>query len=151
MSWVYQDFENYRVRNISTGLMYVIYNPVDVEGIISSICLIYPSYLWWSDIHYCCHDVFPYGNYCDGYFCNSIGYYLNWDMSVSSIVNCVSIGKINVAWPKPMITISQHAIFVEFPLLFVRVWKYLISLSLSVSSTMSTKWISSLIWIFLVE
>ena len=46
MSWVYQDFENYRVRNISTGLMYVIYNPVDVEGILSSICLIYP---WFYD------------------------------------------------------------------------------------------------------
>ena len=33
--------KNYHVHNISTGLMYVIYNPIDVEGILSSICLIY--------------------------------------------------------------------------------------------------------------
>ena len=74
--------KNYHVHNISTGLMYVIYNPIDVEGILSSICLIYPWFLWWMDIHYRCHYVFPHGNLCDGYFCNSIGYYLNWDIRV---------------------------------------------------------------------
>jgi len=52
-----------------------------------------------------------------------------------------------MARPKPIITVSHNAICVKFPLLFVRVWKYLISLSTSVSGTMSTKWIPSLIWI----
>ena len=124
MSWVYQDSENYHVRNISTGLMYVIYNPVDIEGILSSICLIYPWYLWWIDIHYCCHYVFPNENHCDGYFLTqwvraNLGY-----RSISLIDNLVSIGKFNVIWSKPMITISQHAICVKFPLLLLRVWKY---------------------------
>jgi len=44
--------------------------------------------------------------------------------SISLIDNLVSIGKFNVIWSKPMITISQHAICVKFPLLLLRVWKY---------------------------
>ena len=43
---------------------------------------------------------------------------------------CNSIGRINMARPKPIITISLHVICVKFPLLFVRVWMYLISLSI---------------------
>ena len=35
-----------------------------------------------------------------------------------------------MARPKPIITISHNAICVKFSLLFVRVWKYLISLSI---------------------
>ena len=50
-----------------------------------------------------------------------------------------------MARPKPIITILHNAICVKFLLLFVRVWKYLIFLS--VRGTMSTKWIPSLIWI----
>ena len=52
-----------------------------------------------------------------------------------------------MARPKPIITILHNAICVKFLLLFVRVWKYLISLSMNVSGTMSTKWIPYLIWI----
>ena len=44
--------------------------------------------------------------------------------SISIIDNLLSIGKFNVIWSKPMITISQHAICVKFPLLLLRVWKY---------------------------
>ena len=44
--------------------------------------------------------------------------------SISLIDNLVSIGKFNVIWSKPIITISQHAICVKFPLLLLRVWKY---------------------------
>ena len=81
------------------------------EGILSNICLIYPLFLWWIDIHHCCHYMFPHRNHCDRYFYNSIE-------------------RINMARPKPIITVSHDVICVKFSLLFVRVWKYLISLSI---------------------
>jgi len=90
--------------------VWYIYNLIDIEGILSNICSIHLSILWWIDIHYCCHYMVSYGNHSDRYLYNSIG-------------------RINMVRPKPMI-ISHHAICVKFSLLFVRVWKYLISLSI---------------------
>ena len=56
-----------------------------------------------------------------------------------------------MAHPEPTITASRPAIVMTFPLLFVRVWKYLISLSIVLVVALSTKQSSSSIWIVPVE
>jgi hypothetical protein len=53
------------------------------------------------------------------------------------------MGSIIVARPEPTITASCPAIVKIFPLPFVRVWKYLISLSIELVVPLSTRHISS--------
>jgi hypothetical protein len=48
-----------------------------------------------------------------------------------------------MALPEPAITASRPAIVKTFPLLFVRVWKYFISLSIELVVPLSTRHISS--------
>ena len=52
-----------------------------------------------------------------------------------------------MARPEPTITASRPVIVVTLPLLLVRVWKYLISLSIVLVVALSTKQSSSSIWI----
>ena len=56
-----------------------------------------------------------------------------------------------MARPEPTITASRPAIVVPFPLLLVRVWKYLIYLSIVLVVALSTKQSSSSIWIVPVD
>ena len=56
-----------------------------------------------------------------------------------------------MAHPEPTITACRPAIVMTFPLLLVRVWKYLISLSIVLVVALSTKQSSSSIWIVPVE
>jgi hypothetical protein len=64
-------------------------------------------------------------------------------MSAFSTSSLVPIGRINVARPEPIIMVLQPAMVVTFPLLFLRVWKCLISLSIVLVVQLSTKQISS--------
>ena len=52
-----------------------------------------------------------------------------------------------MARPEPTITASRPVIVVTLPLLLVRGWKYLISLSIVLVVELSTKHSSSSIWI----
>ena len=56
-----------------------------------------------------------------------------------------------MARPEPTITASRLAIVMTFPLLLVRVWKYLISLNIVLVVALSTKQSSSSIWIVPVD
>jgi hypothetical protein len=61
------------------------------------------------------------------------------------IVICVPMGSVIVAFPYPTILASHPTIVKIFPILFVRVWKYLVSLSIEFMVRLSIRHISSYI------
>jgi hypothetical protein len=56
---------------------------------------------------------------------------------------CVTMGSIIVDFSEPIIQVSRPAIVRIFPILFVRVWKYFVSLSIVFVVQLSISHISS--------
>jgi hypothetical protein len=67
--------------------------------------------------------------------------------SAPSMIDCVPLGRIIMASPEPTIMALRPAIVMPYPLLMVRVRKYLISLSTVLVVALSTKQSSCFIWI----
>jgi len=75
--------------------------------------------------------MFPYEFHFPEYRYNLVGYELNRDTNdASTIFICVPIGSVIVAFLGPTNIASRKAMIRTIPSLFVRVWKYLTSLSI---------------------
>ena len=89
--------------------------------------------------------MFPHECHFPGHCYNLVGYELNRDTNDAfTIFICVPIGSVIVAFSGPT-NIASHKAMISS--LLVRVWKYLTSLSIVLVVQLSTRHISSSIWL----